>query len=169
MSPASLPKPRTRVLGLDPGSRALGYAVVDLQGRGRFQYRECGILVAPARAEMPARLAKIGRELRGVIQEFQPHVTAVEDVFHQRNWRSALTLGQARGVVLFLAAEHGLTIASYPPATVKQTICGSGRAPKEQVQRMVAALARLTHPPAPDAADALAVAICHCLHQRGTP
>ena len=152
MSPASHPQPRTRVLGLDPGSRALSYAVVDLVGRGRFHYRECGTLVAPPRAEVPARLAEIGRELRNVIQEFQPQVAAVEDVFHQRNWRSALTLGQARGVALFLAAEHGLAITPYPPSTVKRTICGSGRAPKEQVQRMVTALAQLTHPPAPDAA-----------------
>ena len=156
-----------RVLGLDPGSQVVGYAVVDLQDRGRFVYRECGAIVAGRGKPIEERLVVIATELRAIIGEFGPTEAAVEDVFLQRNARSALVLGQARGVALLVAAEHGLSISSYPPATVKKMVCGHGRAAKEQVQRMVTALARLTRPPAEDAADALAVAICHCLASGG--
>ncbi|MFH2007194.1 MAG: crossover junction endodeoxyribonuclease RuvC [bacterium] len=156
-------EPTSRVLGLDPGSRVLGYAVVDLLGRGRFVYRECGAITTRASAPITERLLEIATELREVIREYHPTVVAMEDVFHSRNARSALVLGQARGAALLIAAEHGLEVSSYPPATVKRTVCGNGRAAKEQVQQMVAALARLKRPPAVDAADALAVAICHCL------
>ena len=156
-----------RVLGLDPGSRVLGYAVVDRLDRGGFAYRECGALVAEATRPVAERLLEIATELREVIREFTPTEAAMEDVFSHRNARSALVLGQARGAALLVAAEAGLSVASYPPATVKRTVCGNGRAAKEQVQQMVAALAGLRSPPAADAADALAVAICHCL-QAGT-
>lgn len=152
------------MLGLDPGSRKLGYAVVDVRRRGQFTYRECGTLSAPERLPTPARLLELARDLRAVIQELTPTVAAVEDVFHHRNPRSALVLGQARGVALLCVAEQGLEVCSYPPATVKKTLCGNGRASKEQIQHMVASLAKLSRPPASDAADALAVAICHCLH-----
>jgi crossover junction endodeoxyribonuclease RuvC len=111
-----------------------------------------------------SRLLELARDLRAVIRELRPAVAAVEDVFHHRNARSALVLGQARGVALLCVAEHDLQVCSYPPATVKKTICGNGRAPKEQIQLMVASLAGLARPPASDAADALALAICHCLH-----
>ncbi len=158
--------PPARVIGLDPGSRRLGYAVVETAPRGGFRYRECGTISAPERAPVDQRLLEIARELREVIRELAPTHAAVEDVFHHRNPRSALVLGQARGAVLLCVAEAGLPVTSYPPATVKKTVCGNGRAPKEQVQRMVTALAHLSRPPAEDAADALAIAICHCLHGR---
>lgn len=151
------------MLGLDPGSRKLGYGVVDVRRRGQFTYRECGTLSAPERLAVPARLLVLARDLREVIQELAPTVAAVEDVFHHRHARSALVLGQARGVALLCVAEQGLPVCSYPPATVKKTLCGNGRATKEQIQHMVTALAKLSRPPASDAADALAVAICHCL------
>lgn len=152
------------VLGLDPGSRVMGYAVVELLERGRFTYRECGTIAAPDRAPMAERLLELATGLREVIRELAPTEAAMEDVFHQRNARSALVLGQARGATLLVAAEAGLAVTSYPPATVKRTVCGNGRAAKEQIQQMVTALAGLKRPPAVDAADALAVAICHCLH-----
>lgn len=157
----------TRVLGLDPGSRVLGYAVVDSRGRGGFTYRECGTIRTTEGLHIAGRLLEIATELREVIAEHRPTAAAVEDVFSHKSVRSALVLGQARGAALLVLAEAGLEVASYPPATVKRTVCGNGRATKEQVQHMVAALARLSRPPATDAADALALAICHCLHEGG--
>lgn len=158
-----------RVLGLDPGSRVVGYAVVDAETRGRFTYRECGTIRTSPDQPMEARLLEIASELREVLSEHHPTVAAVEDVFQHRNVRSALVLGQARGAALLVLAEAGIPVTSYPPATVKHTVCGSGRASKEQVQRMVTALARLSRPPASDAADALALAICHSLRAGGPP
>ncbi len=152
-----------RVLGVDPGSIVTGYAVVDVLGAGRSRYVECGVVGAPKAAPLPARLLEIARGLREVIAEFQPQVAAVEDVFAHRNARAALQLGQARGVALLVAAEAGMPIVSYAPAFVKRTITGRGRASKEQVQRMVAVLAGLDGPPASDAADALALALCHAV------
>ncbi len=152
------------VLGLDPGSRVMGYAVLERLERGAFTYRECGTIAAPERAPIAERLLELATGLREVIRDLAPTEAAMEDVFHHRNARSALVLGQARGATLLVVAERGLAVSSYPPATVKKTVCGNGRATKEQVQQMVTALARLKHPPATDAADALAVAICHCLH-----
>lgn len=156
-----------RVLGLDPGSRVVGYAVVDGTALGGFAYRECGIIRTTEGSPIEIRLLEIAVELREVLGEHLPTVAAVEDVFQNKNARSALVLGQARGAALLVLAEAGVTVASYPPATVKRTVCGSGRATKEQVQRMVTTLARLRRPPPPDAADALALAICHCLHTGG--
>lgn len=152
------------VLGLDPGSRVVGYAIVHRLVRGRFRYQECGTIAAPARAPLSDRLLELATGIREVIRELAPTEAALEDVFSHRNARSALVLGQARGAAQLVLAEHGLSVASYPPATVKKTVCGNGRAAKEQVQQMVTALAGLKRPPAEDAADALAVAICHCLH-----
>jgi len=155
---------RHRVLGLDPGSRVMGYAVLERLERGRFTYRECGTIAASARAPIAERLLELATGLREVIHELAPTEAAMEDIFTHRNAHSALVLGQARGAALLVLTEQGLTVTGYPPATVKKTVCGNGRAAKEQVQQMVTALTGLKHPPAEDAADALAVAICHCLH-----
>lgn len=155
--------PQGRVLGVDPGSRVVGYAVVDRHERGQFHYRECGTIAAPARAPVAERLLELATGLREVIRELAPTEAALEDVFSHRNARSALVLGQARGAIQLVLAEHGLAVSAYPPATVKKTVCGNGRAAKEQVQQMVTALTGLKRPPAEDAADALAIAICHCL------
>jgi crossover junction endodeoxyribonuclease RuvC len=138
--------------------------VVERLPRGQFRYRECGTIAAPARAPIAERLLELATGLREVIRELAPTEAAMEDIFSHRNARSALVLGQARGATLLVVAEHGLAVSSYPPATVKKTVCGNGRAAKEQVQQMVTALTGLKQPPAEDAADALAVAICHCLH-----
>lgn len=156
-----------RVLGLDPGSHVLGYAVVDALPRGLFGYRECGSIRTTRGDPIGSRLLEIATGLREVMEEHLPTEAAVEDVFQHRNVRSTLVLGQARGAALLVMAEAGLAVSSYPPATVKRTVCGNGRATKEQVQQMVTTLCRLKRPPAADAADALAIAICHCLHAAG--
>lgn len=153
-----------RILGVDPGSRICGYGVIDAQGLG-YRYIECGVLTAARGAAMERRLGEIARWLTDVITELRPSVLAVEDVFSKVNPRSALALAQARGMVLAVAGMAGLAVYSYPPATVKKTVTGRGRAPKEQVAAMVQMLMGLSTTPSLDAADALAVAITHA--QRG--
>ncbi|MBL0216157.1 MAG: crossover junction endodeoxyribonuclease RuvC [Myxococcales bacterium] len=149
-----------RILGLDPGSRVCGYGVID-EVAGELRYVECGILTAPEHRTMEQRLGEIACGLREVIAELGPAVVAVEDVFVQHNPRSALALAQARGMALAVIGLAGLAVASYPPATVKKAVSGSGKAEKAQVARMVQALIGLKTLPRADATDALAVAITH--------
>jgi crossover junction endodeoxyribonuclease RuvC len=149
-----------RILGLDPGSRACGYGVIDDDGEPR--YVECGVLVAAAAAAMEARLGEIARGLREVIDELRPDVVAIEDVFaHGQHARSSLALAQARGMALAVVGIAGLRVASYPPALVKKAIAGGGAAGKDQVARVVQALVGLRALPRLDASDALAIAIVH--------
>jgi len=150
-----------RVLGVDPGSRRCGYAIVDVDDRGNCRYVECGVLGAAEEAPLEERLGEIARDLSGVIEEFRPAELAVEDVFHGVNPRSALALAHARGAVFAVAGMAGLRVHSYAPAVVKKTVTGHGRANKEQVARMVQTLVGLRSPPRADAADALAVALAH--------
>ena len=150
-------------MGLDPGSRVCGYGVLDVHA-AELRYVECGVLTAPEGEAMEDRLGEIARGLREVIDELRPAVVAVEDVFVQHNARSALALAQARGMVLAVVGLCGLRVASYPPATVKKTVAGSGAAPKEQIARMVQALIGMRSLPRVDASDALAVAIAHAHH-----
>ena len=154
-----------RILGVDPGSRICGYGVVDLTGDG-CRYVECGVLTAAERLPMEDRLAEIARTLGEVIDELQPRLMAVEDVFSHKNPRSALALAQARGTVLAVAGLRNIRVCSYAPAVVKKTVTGRGRASKEQVARMVQVLVGLGRAPRADAADALAVAIT-CAHHDG--
>jgi crossover junction endodeoxyribonuclease RuvC len=149
-----------RILGLDPGSRVCGYGVID-EDKGELTYVECGVLTAPEDRPMEQRLGEIARGLREVIGELAPGVVAVEDVFSHQNPRSALALAQARGMALAVIGLAGLRVASYPPALVKKSVCGSGSADKGQVARMVQALIKLRSLPRADASDALAVAITH--------
>ncbi len=149
-----------RILGIDPGSRVCGYGVIDEAG-GELRYVECGLLTAPEGQPMEQRLGEIARGLKEVIEELRPAVCAVEDVFVQQNPRSALALAQARGMALAVIGLAGLTVASYPPATVKKAVSGSGKAEKAQIARMVQVLIGLTTLPRADATDALAVAITH--------
>jgi len=149
-----------RILGLDPGSRICGYGVIDQQG-GALAYVECGVLTAPEERPMEERLGEIARGLREVIAELGPAVVAIEDVFSHQNVRSALALAQARGMALAVVGLAGLRVASYPPASVKKAVSGSGRADKDQIARMVQALIGLRSLPRADATDALAVAITH--------
>ncbi len=149
-----------RILGLDPGSRVCGYGVIEQVGAD-LRYIECGLLTAPEDNPMEHRLGEIARGLREVIEELRPEVCAVEDVFVNQNPRSALALAQARGMALAVIGLAGLTVASYPPATVKKAVSGSGRAEKAQIARMVQILIGLGSLPRADATDALAVAITH--------
>jgi crossover junction endodeoxyribonuclease RuvC len=149
------------VLGIDPGTLRLGYGVVEHDGGGALRYVECGVITAPARDPRPARLAEIGRGLRELLVELRPHAVAMEEAFFGKNVQSTLALGEARGVALFVAAEQGLAVRGYAPATVKQAVVGHGRATKDQIGYLVRALLSLRRTPAPDAADALAIAICH--------
>src|SRR5579863_9627794 len=159
LSPA--PRARVRVLGIDPGTLRLGYGVVEHEGGATLRYVECGVITAPARAPRPARLAEIGRGLRDLLDELRPDAIAMEEAFFGKNVQSTLALGEARGVALFVAGEQGLAVSGYAPATVKQAVVGHGRATKDQVGYLVRALLSLRRVPEPDAADALAIAICH--------
>ncbi len=123
------------------------------------------MISASARKGRHARLVEIGRGLRDVLAEIRPDAVAMEDAFYGVNVQSTLALGEARGVAMFVAAEQGLSVTGYPPATVKQAVVGHGRATKQQVGYLVRALLALRRTPEPDAADALAIAICHARRQ----
>jgi crossover junction endodeoxyribonuclease RuvC len=153
-----------RILGLDPGSHVCGYGVIETaedDGAGALRYVECGVLTAPADRAMEERLGEIARGLRDVLGELSPATVAVEDVFTHSNVRSGLALAQARGMAMAVVGLCGLRVASYPPALIKKTVTGSGRADKDQIARMVQHLVGLRGLPRPDASDALAVAITH--------
>jgi crossover junction endodeoxyribonuclease RuvC len=150
----------TRILGIDPGSRLCGWGVVDCVGV-QIIHVDNGVVVLGSKQPLGARLGALLDAVEAVLSRHRPHVVAVEAVFQHRNPRSALILGQARGVVLAAAARAGLTIHDYTPQQVKKAVCGSGRADKEQVQKMVSLRLGLPDLPQEDAADAVAVAICH--------
>lgn len=152
-------------LGLDPGSRKAGYAVLEMGKAGRPLYRECGLLIT-RETDLSRRLLEIGQGLQEIIAEYHPVAAAVEDVFSAENARTALILGQARGMVLFVLASAGIPVISYSPNHVKKSITGQGRASKTQVRANVMYLLQLHTTPAEDAADALALAYCHALHAR---
>lgn len=149
------------ILGVDPGSQRTGYGVIATDGR-RHRMLTHGAIVLPARAPLAERLALIHSGVRQLITSHEPDALAVEDIFHAANTRSALVLGHVRGVVLLAGAQAGLPVHEFAPATVKVQVTGYGRAEKSQVALMVARLLELpTVGPAGDAADALAVALCH--------
>ena len=152
-----------RVLGIDCGSNATGYGVIDTDGRASAMIAS-GVIRPRARSAFPERLRYISESLRELIQSFAPAEVAIEGVFHSVNARSALQLGHVRGVALLIAADAGLPIHEYSPLEVKSSVVGYGRAEKSQVQEMVKLLLRLAERPPEDAADALAVALCHAHH-----
>jgi crossover junction endodeoxyribonuclease RuvC len=150
-----------RVFGIDPGSNRTGYGCVDTDGR-RHRLVLCGAIRSSAAGAFPERLATIYRELSAVIASCRPECVAIENLFHAANVRSALKLGHARGVAMLAAVEAGVPVVEYTPAEVKRAVVGYGRAEKTQIQQMVKLLLGLDRAPEPhDAADALAVAICH--------
>jgi crossover junction endodeoxyribonuclease RuvC len=149
------------VLGIDPGVANTGYGVV-AHDRGRLVALDGGVVETPAGLDAGARLAAIHRRIGELMDAYLPDAVAVEDLYFGANARSAFAVGQARGVVILAAGQRDIRCASYTPQQVKSAVCGSGKAGKEQVQRMVQALLALPELPRPDhAADALAVAICH--------
>jgi len=152
---------RMRVIGIDPGTTATGYGVVEERENGLHAVR-FGAITPPARLPFAQRLLRIYRDLGTLLTECRPDCAAVEAVFFARNVQSALRLGQARGVALLALAEAGIEIHEYSALEVKQAVTSYGQAQKEQVQSMVATLLHLPELPRPaDAADALALAICH--------
>ena len=154
-----------RVLGIDPGTATTGFGLVHGSSHG-LRAVAYGVIRTPA-GQCPAlRLQTIFRDLRELIQRYNPDTVAVERLYVHGRWASALHVGQARGVALLAAAEAGLPVHEYAPHEIKQAVVGYGRASKGQVQRMVQALLGLSQPPLPDdASDALAVAVC-CLYRR---
>ncbi|MGB7547105.1 MAG: crossover junction endodeoxyribonuclease RuvC [Terracidiphilus sp.] len=154
-----------RVFGIDCGTEITGYGVVESCDTGRQPRLVCKALGAIRLAKtrpLPERLAQVFRELSVELERWQPEVVAVEGVFYSVNAKSALKLGQVRGVALLAAAMQGLPVAEYAPLKIKSSVVGYGLAKKEQVQFMVARLLDLAElPEPPDAADALAIAICH--------
>ena len=148
-------------MGIDPGSNCTGCGIIEeINNELRVVY--WGSIRSKTRQPFPQRLKFIYDELVAVIQEFNPDEVAVEDMFFATNVKSALKLGQTRGVAVLSAVNEGKPVAEYSPLEVKQSVVGYGRAEKQQVQEMVTALLRLKEKPEPfDASDALAVAICH--------
>lgn len=157
-----------RVCGIDCGTETTGYGVVewdDRQPSPELTWLAAGGICPSRKSHLPERLATIHSELAGLLDLWRPDVVAVEEVFFSVNAKSAIRLGHVRGVALLAAATAGIPVAEYAPLTIKSTVTGYGLAAKQQVQFMVARLLRLASAPEPaDAADALAIAICHIHH-----
>jgi len=153
-----------RVLGIDPGSETLGWGVVEGSGL-KYSLVDFGTIKSSAKQAFSKRLLKVYQGVAEVIDKYSPEVLAVEDTFYAVNVGVALKLGQVRGAMLLLAEQRGLAIAEYSPRLIKQTVVGYGAAEKQRVQEMVKILLRMKTAPTPhDAADALAIAICHFHH-----
>lgn len=155
-----------RVLGIDPGSIRLGYGVVEKGRGGSLLHVSAGVVALDPALPFSERLFIISTRLNAIIEEFKPDSVAVESIFFAKNVRSAVILGHVRGVALLAAASSGLPVYEYSPRTIKLAAVGFGGAVKGQVQRMVKLLLKTAEEPPSDAADALAVAICHINHWR---
>ena len=156
-----------KTFGIDPGSRRTGYGCVERIG-SRHRLVICGSLTGPATGTFPDKLKAIHAGLTALLARHRPDCVAIEGIFHAQNARSALKLGEARGVALLAASEAGLPVIEYAPAVIKRAVVGYGRAEKHQVQQMIKLLLGLDQPPSPhDVADALAVAICHLQNATG--
>lgn len=149
-----------RILGIDPGSRITGYGVLESY-QGKIRFISCGVIKTNADYPFAQRINEIFDGINQVIQQHNPSVAAVEDVFVSQNPRSALKLGQARGAAVVAAMQNGLAVRDYSPRLVKQSVVGYGHAEKEQIKHMMKILLNLPKEPSSDAADALAVAFCH--------
>jgi crossover junction endodeoxyribonuclease RuvC len=150
------------VLGIDPGTATTGYGLVRQTEDGSLKEVDHGVILTPAKMAMPERLVLLYDKLQEIILLHRPDSSAVEELFFQRNVKTAISVGQGRGVVLLALAQADLPVAEYAPNEIKQAVTGYGGADKRQMQQMVKMLLGLDSPPKPDdAADALAVAICH--------
>ena len=155
------------ILGVDPGTALTGFGLVR-EERGRLKAEDYGVIRTKTNCALPDRLNQIYEQITTLVCQYQPAVMVVEELFFNKNTRTALLVGQARGVVLLAAAKQGLKIAEYTPLQVKMAVAGYGRADKNQVQEMVRILLKLKAIPKPDdAADALAIAICYAHSWRG--
>lgn len=153
-----------RILGIDPGSRRTGYGIID-SIPGKVGFVSCGVIKTTAGYPLANRLNEIFEGINEVIQLHDPEVAAVEEIFMSSNANSALKLGQARGAAVVAAMQNGLGVHDYSAKKVKRAVVGYGQAEKGQVQHMIRMLLGLSKAPSEDAADALAVAICHANHQ----
>ncbi|MGH6728359.1 MAG: crossover junction endodeoxyribonuclease RuvC [Pseudolabrys sp.] len=153
-----------RILGIDPGLRRTGWGLIEADGN-RLIYVACGSLETNERAELGTRLVAIHDGLAKVITQYRPHEAAVEATFVNANAVATLKLGQARGIAMLVPAKAGLTVAEYAPNMVKKTVVGAGHAEKAQVRMMIGVLLPKADPQSEDAADALAIAVCHAHHR----
>jgi len=150
-----------RILGIDPGTGILGFGVIDVDKSSKMKLVDAGVIRTPVHEDDSVRLLTIFNELKSIINEFKPEVMSVEKLFFARNVTTAMTVSQARGVVLLLGMQHELELHEYTPMQIKQSVTGYGKADKKQIQEMVRVLLQLKEIPKPDdAADALAAAIC---------
>lgn len=150
-----------RILGIDPGTVVMGYGIIDSVGSGT-SFVDCGVIVARKRSPMGERLAFLYQKLSEVVSHYRPDVAAIEQPFVARNVRSAIAIGQAQAIAILAASNRGVAVSEYTPAEVKQAVASYGASSKEQVQVMVKLHLGLSEMPQPhDAADALAVALCH--------
>lgn len=155
-----MPDPEIITIGIDPGTAILGYGVI--AGDGDARLLDYGVFETAKEREMPDRLVTLYDAVTRLIAEYDPHEVAVEQLFFARNVTTAIAVGQARGVVLLAAAQQGVPVAEYSPSEIKNAIVGYGKADKKQMQEMVRILLGLDTVPQPDdAADALAIALCH--------
>lgn len=155
-----------RIIGIDPGTGILGFGIIEVQGH-KAQLVDAGVIRTPVKEDDAVRLQTIFDELTDIIAETKPEQMAVEKLFFSQNVTTAMTVAQARGVVLLCGMQSGLKIAEYTPLQIKQALTGYGRADKSQIQEMVRVLLALKEVPKPDdCADALACAICHSMSVR---
>ncbi len=151
-----------RILGIDPGTAIVGWAVIDDYGGGRVQHVAHGCIVTDKHKSDAERLVEIAQDFEEVVALYEPCEMGIEQLFYFKNQTTIMTVSQARGVIILCAARAGLRIGEYTPLQIKQSVTGHGRAEKKQVQEMVKKIYRLDAVPRPDdAADALAVAFCH--------
>ena len=150
------------LLGIDPGTAATGFGVVSVDGRRRARLLQCGVIRTSSRSPLPTRLMEIHEGVTALLTEFEPTAMSIENVFYGKNVRSALTLGHARGAIIVAAAQRGVQVVEYAPRAIKKAVVGTGGADKAQVAYMVSRHLRLRTEPRPsDAADGIAVALCH--------
>jgi len=158
-------QPAIRILGIDPGLRRTGWGVIDVIGN-RLIYVACGSVTVSERGDLATRLVRLHDGLTRVVEDFTPAEAAVENTFANVNGASTLKLGQARGIALLIPARAGLPVAEYAPNLVKKSLVGAGHADKNQIRVMLGVLLPKADPPSHDAADALAIAICHAHHRQ---
>lgn len=152
---------RVRVVGIDPGSISCGYGIVEKDSRKRLIHISSGTIELPRNNPLEVRLKLLYLELKSILQRFEPVEAAIEKIFFALGVKAALHLGHARGVVLLAISEIGINLYEYSPNEVKKAVVGYGKAQKIQVQQMIKTILSLKELPSPDAADALALAVCH--------
>lgn len=156
-----------RILGIDPGTGILGFGVIDIDAKNKASLVDAGVIRTPVHEDTSVRLLTIYDELKSIIEDLKPQVMSVEKLFFAQNVTTAMTVAQARGVVLLLGQQHEMELHEYTPLQIKQAVTGYGRADKKQIQEMVRVVLGLNEVPKPDdCADALAAAICHSMTMR---